>query len=84
MQPRRVEREFGVPFAGQILDPSQWTQTALKSYPADGRLNWAELFGRTAPVVLDLGCCNCRFLASRQAFGRRADSQAAQSAWAAR
>jgi tRNA (guanine-N7-)-methyltransferase len=59
---RRVEREFGVPFAGEILDPSAWTQTALKAYPAEGRLDWATLFGRTAPVVLDLGCGNGRFL----------------------
>lgn len=70
MQSRRVEREFGVPFAGEILDPSQWTRTALKSYPAEGRLNWRELFGRTAPVVLDLGCGNGRFLIG-SAFARR-------------
>jgi tRNA (guanine-N7-)-methyltransferase len=60
--PGRVEREFGVPFAGEILDPDQWTQTALKSMPAEGRLVWAELFGRRAPVVLDLGCGNGRFV----------------------
>jgi tRNA (guanine-N7-)-methyltransferase len=28
----------------------------------DGQLKWAELFGRVAPVVLDLGCGNGRFL----------------------
>ncbi|OWK36480.1 tRNA (guanine(46)-N(7))-methyltransferase TrmB [Fimbriiglobus ruber] len=59
--PRRTEREFGVPFPGEILPADQWAQTALKKMP-DGRLNWAELFGRTAPVVLDLGCGNGRFL----------------------
>jgi tRNA (guanine-N7-)-methyltransferase len=57
-----VEREFGVAFAGEILDPSRWTQTALKKMPAEGRLNWQELFGRSAPVVLDLGCGNGRYL----------------------
>lgn len=57
----RIEREFGVPFAGAILERSQWTQTALKQMPA-GRLNWPELFGRVAPIVLDLGCGNGRFL----------------------
>jgi tRNA (guanine-N7-)-methyltransferase len=62
MQPRRVEREFGVPFAGEILDPERWTQTALKKMPAEGRLKWAEVFGRAAPVVLDLGCGNGRFV----------------------
>jgi tRNA (guanine-N7-)-methyltransferase len=55
-----VEREFGVPFPGRILPPDKWTQTALKAMPADGRLNWRELFGREAPVVLDLGCGNGR------------------------
>ena len=59
---RRIEREFGVPVAGQILEPHQWTQTALKKLPSDGPLDWAALFGRRAPVVLDLGCGNGRFL----------------------
>ena len=58
--PRRIEREFGVPFPGEILDPAKWTQTALKAMP-DGHMNWVELFGRSAPVVLDLGCGNGRF-----------------------
>src|SRR5205823_6325785 len=52
---------FGVPVAGEILPPERWTQTALKRLPApplDGR----TLFGREAPVVLDLGCGNGRFL----------------------
>lgn len=57
----RIEREFGVPIPGEIRDPAEWTQTALKRIP-DGPLNWAELFGRPAPVVLDLGCGNGRFL----------------------
>src|SRR5262249_38217374 len=70
MEPRRLEREFGVPFAGEVLDPSQGAKTALKQFPAEGRLNWAELFGRTAPVVLDLGCGNGRFLIG-SAFSRR-------------
>ncbi|HKI33586.1 MAG TPA: methyltransferase domain-containing protein [Gemmataceae bacterium] len=59
---RQIEREFGVPIAGEILDPSRWTQTALKKLPAEGRLNWEALFARQAPVVLDLGCGNGRFL----------------------
>jgi tRNA (guanine-N7-)-methyltransferase len=61
-RPRKTEREFGVPFPGKVLDPARWTQTALKSFPADRRLNWSEVFGRIAPVVLDLGCGNGRFL----------------------
>jgi tRNA (guanine-N7-)-methyltransferase len=58
---RRIEREFGVPIAGEILDPSQWTRTGLKHVP-DGILDWQSLFGREAPIVLDLGCGNGRYL----------------------
>jgi len=58
----RVEREFGVLFPGVVLDPGRWTQTALKAMPDAGRLDFPALFGRTAPVVLDVGCANGRFL----------------------
>jgi len=58
---RHIEREFGVPIAGEILPQERWTNTALKKIP-EGHLNWPELFGRQAPVVLDLGCGNGRFL----------------------
>jgi tRNA (guanine-N7-)-methyltransferase len=58
---RQIEREFGVPIAGEILEPSQWTQTALKKLP-EGLLDWQALFGRQAPVILDLGCGNGRYL----------------------
>ncbi len=58
-----------MPFPGTILPPLKWTQTALKAMPEEGRLNWATLFGRTAPVVLDIGCGNGRF-AIGSAFGR--------------
>jgi len=62
--PEPMETDFGVPFAGKIQPRELWTQTALRQYP-DGRpLDWAELFGRAAPVVLDLGCGNGRFLLS--------------------
>jgi tRNA (guanine-N7-)-methyltransferase len=60
--PRRIEREFGVPIPGEILDPTQWTQTALKAWPNPGPLDWQSLFGRRAPVVLDIGCGNGRFI----------------------
>ena len=59
--PRPTDREFGVPFPGTVLDPAKWTQTALKQMP-EGRLNWKDLYGRDAPVVIDLGCGNGRFL----------------------
>jgi len=60
---RHIEREFGVPIAGEILRPELWTKTALKKLQ-EGYLDWQELFGRQAPVVLDLGCGNGRFLIS--------------------
>ncbi len=56
----RIEREFGVPVPGEILPQDQWVQTALKSYPQDGPLNWETLFGRSAPVMIDIGCGNGR------------------------
>jgi tRNA (guanine-N7-)-methyltransferase len=55
------DHEFGVPFPGLVLDSSKWTKTALKEMPAEGRLNWNTLFGRVAPVILDLGCGNGRY-----------------------
>jgi tRNA (guanine-N7-)-methyltransferase len=64
MTKRRIEREFGVPIAGEILDPEQWTQTSLKRLPAEGRLDWEGLFHRKAPIVIDLGCGNGRYLIS--------------------
>lgn len=60
--PGTIEEEWGVPIPGVILPPERWTQTALKKMPAEGRLEWPPLFGRIAPVVLDLGCGNGRFL----------------------
>jgi tRNA (guanine-N7-)-methyltransferase len=62
MARRQIEREFGVPIAGEILDPAQWTHTALKKLPVEGRLDTGSLFGRHAPLVLDIGCGNGRFL----------------------
>src|SRR6516164_2181479 len=61
---RKIEREFGVPVAGEILDPALWTQTALKRLPAEGPLDLTCLFGRAAPLVVDLGCGNGRYLLS--------------------
>jgi tRNA (guanine-N7-)-methyltransferase len=72
--PRRpIEREFGVPIAGEILDQQQWSQTALKRLPAGGRLEWRALFSRVAPVVLDLACGNGRFLVGSAVWRRAYD-----------
>src|SRR5262249_40843302 len=56
-----IESELGVPIPGRILPESQWARTAVKRLPEDGPLDWTVVFGRTAPVVLDLGCGNGRF-----------------------
>lgn len=57
-----IEREFGVPIPGKILDPSRWTKTAMKRLPPEGPLDFSAIFGRQAPLVVDLGCGNGRFL----------------------
>jgi tRNA (guanine-N7-)-methyltransferase len=57
---RRIEKEFGVPIPGEILDQAQWARTALKKVP-EGIIDFAALFGRPAPLVLDVGCGNGRF-----------------------
>jgi tRNA (guanine-N7-)-methyltransferase len=62
MPKRSIEREFGVPIAGEILPRERWMQTALKRLPTHGPIQWEALFGRRAPVVLDLGCGNGRYL----------------------
>ena len=59
--PGETETELGVPIPGVILPPEQWARTALKKLPAEGPMDWEALFGRRAPIVLDLGCGNGRF-----------------------
>jgi tRNA (guanine-N7-)-methyltransferase len=56
-----LEYEFGVPIPGRILPESEWARTAVKRLPPPGPLDWAAIFGRKAPIVLDLGCGNGRF-----------------------
>ena len=58
------ETDFGVPIPGSVLPPEQWAKTALKKLPPPGPLEWQALFGRTAPIILDLGCGNGRFVIS--------------------
>ena len=56
-----IETEFGVPIPGEILPEDQWARTAIKKLPLAGPLNWEAIFGRVAPVVLELGCGNGRY-----------------------
>jgi tRNA (guanine-N7-)-methyltransferase len=60
-EPFEIEEEFGVPIPGRILPESEWARTAIKRLPPPGPLDWPAIFGREAPVVLDLGCGNGRF-----------------------
>jgi tRNA (guanine-N7-)-methyltransferase len=55
--------DFGLPIPGRVLPPEQWAKTAIKRLPAPP-LDWEGIFGRAAPIVLDLGCGNGRFLIS--------------------
>jgi tRNA (guanine-N7-)-methyltransferase len=61
MAAETIEYELGVPIPGQILPETEWARTAVKRLPPAGPLDWAAIFGRHAPVVLDLGCGNGRF-----------------------
>ena len=61
--PGTIEDEMGVPIPGVILAPEAWVSTAIKRLP-DGALNFAEIFGRAAPLAIDIGCGNGRFVLS--------------------
>ena len=56
-----IEEEFGVPIPGEILPEDRWARTAIKRLPPPGPLDFGAIFGRVAPVVLELGCGNGRF-----------------------
>ena len=56
-----TEEEFGVPIPGVILPEDRWARTAVKRLPEEGPLDFAAIFGRAAPLVLDLGCGNGRY-----------------------
>lgn len=60
-RPGDTETEFGVPIPGVILPEADWARTAVKRLPPEGPLDWRALFGRSAPVVLELGCGNARY-----------------------
>src|SRR5437773_6054746 len=57
-----ADDDYGVPIPGRVLPEAQWARTAIKRLPPPGFLDWRAIFGRDAPVVLDLGCGNGRFV----------------------
>ncbi len=56
-----IESEFGVPIPGEILPEPLWARTAIKKLPLAGPLDFEAIFGRVAPLVVELGCGNGRF-----------------------
>ncbi|MCY3020859.1 MAG: methyltransferase domain-containing protein [Planctomycetota bacterium] len=60
LQPGEIEYEHGVAIPGVIKPPAEWARTALKHLP-DGPLDFQAVFGRSAPVVVELGCGNGRY-----------------------
>lgn len=64
LKPGDIETEMGVPIPGVILPQEQWAMnTAIHRLPAEP-FDFEKLFGRSAPVVLDIGCGNGRFVVS--------------------
>jgi tRNA (guanine-N7-)-methyltransferase len=59
-----ADSDYGVPIPGKVLPPQDWARTAIKRLPAAGYVDWSIVFGRKAPLVLDLGCGNGRFVIS--------------------
>jgi tRNA (guanine-N7-)-methyltransferase len=57
-----ADEDYGVPIPGRVLSQDQWARTAIKRLPPPGFLDWKSIFGRDAPIVLDLGCGNGRFV----------------------
>lgn len=64
LKPGDVELEMGVPIPGVIVPRDGWTQTALKQLPSEGILKFEDLFQRSAPMAIDIGCGNGRFTIS--------------------
>jgi tRNA (guanine-N7-)-methyltransferase len=57
-----ADSDYGVPIPGRVLPQDEWAKTAIKRLPPPGPLDWKLIFGREAPVVLDVGCGNGRFV----------------------
>jgi tRNA (guanine-N7-)-methyltransferase len=64
MMSAAADDDYGVPIPGCVLPQEQWARTAIKRLPPPGFLDWKIIFGREAPIVLDVGCGNGRFVIS--------------------
>ena len=58
---RRHRERVRRPDPRPILPEAEWARTAIKRLPPPGPLDWPAIFGRAAPVVLELGCGNGRY-----------------------
>lgn len=60
----RRDQEPGcpVPFPGTVLPRERWSRTRVPLGPRGRVFDAASAFGRVAPLVVDLGCGNGRFL----------------------
>ncbi|MGQ0614217.1 MAG: tRNA (guanine(46)-N(7))-methyltransferase TrmB [Planctomycetaceae bacterium] len=56
------DSRHGVPFPGRKLPRERWTRTRIGLGAKGELLDWAAVFGREAPKVVDLGCGNGRYL----------------------
>jgi len=68
-----IEYKLGIPVPGKILPPEERAKTAIKKLPLPGPLDFKEIVGCSAPVVLDLGCGNGRFVLSSALRRREVD-----------
>lgn len=64
LKPGDTEWEMGIPIPGVIVEQDQWAKTALRKLPEVGYLDVSAVFGRSAPLVVDIGCGNGRFTLS--------------------
>lgn len=64
LKPGEIEYEMGIPIPGEILSQDRWVQTAWKKLPDDRYADIPQLFGRIAPLAIEIGCGNARFTIS--------------------
>jgi tRNA (guanine-N7-)-methyltransferase len=55
------DTDFGVPIPGVIKPEAEWARTGIKRLPDPAPLDFAAIFGRVAPLVLEIGCGNGRY-----------------------